>query len=69
MNNRQLPMGRRKFIISGVLTSLSILILPVLKLFGRSDFSRACCPREPDELLEIASKYGAEFGGDENVCI
>jgi len=49
--------------MSGVSTSLLILIFPVLKLFGRTAHSQDFCSREPDRLLEIAQKYGAEFGG------
>ena len=75
------PLGRRKFLVSGVSTLLMILISPVLKLLGRTANSKDFCSREPVRLLEIAQKYGAEFGGGDvfrmseikkggnNVCI
>ena len=57
------PLGRRKFLISGVSTFLLILISPVLKLFGRTNHSKDICSGDPDRLLGIVQKYGAEFGG------
>jgi len=59
------PLGRRQFIKSGVSTFLSILILPVMKLFSREDHAEDLCSRKPERLLEIAQKYGAEFGGED----
>ncbi len=60
-----LPLGRRKFLISGVWTSLLILISPVLNLFGRTNHSKDIPCGELDRLVEIAQKYGVEFGGED----
>ncbi|MFC2168553.1 hypothetical protein ACFLRW_06155 [Acidobacteriota bacterium] len=75
------PWGRRQFIKSGVSIFLSILILPVRNVFSRNDQTVDSFNREQERLVEIAQKYGAEFGGEDafqmseikkggqNVCI
>ena len=62
-------MKRRKFLISGVSSSLFFLIFPMMKLFGRTKHSKNIYSRESEDLLAVAHKYGPEFGGGENVSI
>jgi len=68
MHNR--PIKRRKFLETGFATGAVIATLPVRKLFSfPAPFSDTCLKSDHnlskeynERLLEIALKYGGEFG-------